>query len=303
MSAETRAPAAARRDTRGFHEQQRPLPPTVVRGQRLRPYEDLYHTVLTAPWSYFFLSAAAAFVVMNAVFAGLYLLVPGSIANARPGSFEDAFFYSVETMATIGYGELTPAGTFGHVLMTIEAIIGMFTVALLTGVTFAKFARPSSRVLFTNKILVTPRDGVPHMMFRMANYRHNNVVEATLRVMVLLEERTKEGEVLRRPYELLLVRDRTPLFGLTWTAMHRIDETSLFYGEGALERLRAKKGQIILALNGLDETFGQTIHARYVYELEDIVENARFHDVLTIREDGTREIDYTHFHDYVPIEG
>lgn len=272
-----------------------------VRGRPWAPHQDLYHFVFTRPWWQFFVLVSAAFLGANTLFALAYSLQPGSIANARSGSFEDAFSFSVQTMATIGYGGMSPATRLAHALVTLEALCSILGVALVTGITFAKFARPTARVLFTAKAVVTPRDGVPFLSFRMANARHNRIVEAQLRVILLTAEVTREGEQLRRVTELSLVRDRTPLFMLSWTAMHRIDEQSPFYGEDALERLRQRRGELFLSLMGLDETHGQTIHASCSYSLDDIVWNARFADVLRLRDDGVREIDYTNFHEVVPI--
>jgi inward rectifier potassium channel len=187
--------------------------------------------------------------------------------------------------------------------VTLEAMAGVFSVALITGITFTRFARPTSRVVFADKIALARRDGVPHLMFRVANARHNQIVDAQLRVVLMQTERTREGEVLRRQIDVPLVRDRTAVFFLTWTAMHVIDPQSPFYGEGAIERLRERNGEIFLGLTGMDETIGQMIHARHNYQLDDVVANVRFSDVLTMHPDGTREIDYRKFHDVVPLDG
>ena len=265
------------------------------------PYKDLYHFVLRRTWPEFFLLAALAFLVANALFAALYVAQPGCVANARPGSFEDAFYFSVQTLATIGYGGMYPATRYAHAMVTLEAMAGVFSVALVTGITFTRFARPTARVIFADKVVLTNRDGVPHLMFRMANARHNEIVDAHLRVTLLMTEQTREGEVLRRQFDLPLVRDRTAAFFLTWTAMHVVGAGSPFHGEGALDRLRERNAQLFLSLTGVDETIGQLIHARMDYRLEDIVSNVRFTDVLTMHPDGTREIDYRKFHDVEPI--
>lgn len=277
------------------------MPTIVPVGRRWAPFSDLYHSVLRVSWWQFFALAAVLFTAVNVAFALLYMAFPGSIEHARPGSFADHFSFSVQTLATIGYGAMAPATAPGHVLVTIEAFLGMLTTALVTGLTFARFARPTARVVFSERIAVTPRDGVPHMMFRMANGRHNQIVEATLRVVVLVTEVTREGERMRRPIELTLVRDRTAFFWLTWTAMHRIDAASPFHGEDAVAKLRAADAEIYLSLSGLDETFSQTVHARYAYALDDIAWGARFADVLTVHPDGTRFLDYGKFHDVVPV--
>ncbi len=276
--------------------------PGIVRiGHRSAPWEDLYHWILTRTWPQFFLVVAITFVLINSVFATAYVAAEGSISNLPKGSFGDAFFFSVQTLATIGYGVMAPATLTGHLLVTLEALTGMLSVALMTGITFAKFAKPSARVLFADKITLTPRDGVPHLVFRMANWRGNQMVDAQLKVMVLTTERTAEGETMRIPVELPLVRDRTMLFILTWMPMHRIDEKSMFYGPGALEKLRARKAEIYVSLTGYDETIGNTVHARRAYTLDDIIENVRFADVLDVREDGSRVVNYHNFHEVVTL--
>jgi inward rectifier potassium channel len=273
-----------------------------VVGAPRAPYKDLYHFVLARTWPQFFVLAGVAFLATNALFAALYLLQPGAVANTRPGSFEDAFYFSVQTLATIGYGGMYPVTRFAHLVVTCEAMAGVLSVALITGLTFTRFARPTARVLFADKIVLANRDGVPHLMFRMANARHNQIVDAHLRVMLLVTERTREGEMLRRQVDLPLVREQTAVFFLTWTAMHVVDAKSPFFGPGALDRLRERKAEMFLGLTGMDETIGQVIHARHNYTLDDIVTNVRFSDVLTLHDDGTREIDYRRFHDVVPLD-
>ncbi len=283
------------------HHQGRPFK-VVIRGADSRWYEDVYHRLLVAPWWQFFALIAVVFLVVNALFAVLFLIEPNSILGARGGSFEDAFFFSVQTLATIGYGSMSPGTFFAHCVVTLEALVGMVSVALMTGITFAKFARPTARVLFSEKFVISRVNGVRHVMFRMANWRGNLIVEATLRVIILLEEKTHEGETYRRPVELPMVRDRNATFVLTWTAMHRVDEKSPFYGDDPLAKLRAIDAQIFLSLSGLDETMGQTVHARYNYSLDDCVMDARFADVVTPLPDNSREVDYSLFHHVIPLK-
>lgn len=278
------------------------MPTTRVRGRSASAWDDVYHLGLTRSWWSFLGGAFALYLAINLAFATVYALAPGSIASARAGNFEDAFYFSVQTMATIGYGGMTPATRFAHLVVTVEALVGIMYTALLTGLTFSKFARPRAKVLFSKVAVIQPRNGVPHLCFRMANWRHNLVLEAQLRVILLVLERTTEGDVMRLPMELKLVRDRTALFAMTWTAMHRIDETSPFFADGALERLSGEGAELYLSLTGFDETVMQTVHARYRYKIADIVPGARFADVVQINTDGSREIDYELFHDVVPIE-
>jgi inward rectifier potassium channel len=272
-------------------------------GVERAPYKDLYHFVLSRSWPEFFVLVTLGFLLVNTVFALLYLVQPGSVANARPGSFEDAFYFSVQTLATIGYGGMYPASRFAHLVVTFEALTGIMSVAVITGITFTRFSRPTARVLFADKIVMAPRDGVPHLMFRLANWRRNQIVEARLNVMLLVTERTREGEMMRRQIDLALVRDRTAVFFLSWTAMHVVDERSPFHGPGAIDRLREQKAEIFVGLSGIDETIGQMINVRRGYNIDDVVPNARFADVLTLHPDGTREIDYRKFHDTIPLGG
>ena len=276
-------------------------------GQHVPLFDDLYHRVLAMRWQTFFLFVGGIWLGVNLLFATLYAAVPGSVSGARPASMEDAFYFSVQTLATIGYGAMAPATRFAHLVVVVEALVGTLGVALVTGATFAKFARPTARVLFAEKAVVHVRDGVPHLAFRMANWRGNMVVEGHLEVNILLLRTTREGDAIRVPVEVPLVRSRSALFALSWTALHRIDPSSPFWpkdgpdGPGgwtaAIEQLRAQQADIFLSFTGIDETLGQTIHARRAYALDDIVYNARFVDVLAIHKDGKRVIDYAGFHE------
>jgi inward rectifier potassium channel len=264
-------------------------------------HKDVYHFVLARGWPTFFALVAATFLTANLLFASLYLAQPGCIAHARAGSFEDAFYFSVQTIATIGYGGMYPLTRYAHIIVVLEAMTGILGIAVITGLTFTRFARPSARVLFANKVTLTPRDGVPHLMFRMANWRRNRIVEAQLRVVLLVTERTREGEMLRRQIDVPLVRDRTAVFFLTWTAMHKIDTGSPFDGPEALAKLDEKNAALFLSLIGFDETIGHTVIARQEYALADIVVGARFADVLGNDARGRFQIDFRKFHDVVPV--
>jgi inward rectifier potassium channel len=156
-------------------------------------------------------------------------------------------------------------------------------------------------VLFTDKLVIRPRNGVPHLQMRLANWRTNLIVEASMRLFLLMAEKTEEGEFTRTPVEVPLVRRSSPVFFLTWTVMHCIDEHSPFYGPDAIARLKASGAQMFAMLTGYDQTVGQTVHAYHEYKFDDIVPDARFVDIVGATPDGVRSIDFSRFHDIEPL--
>jgi inward rectifier potassium channel len=258
---------------------------------------DLYHLLLVLSWPQFLLAIFGLYIVSNILFAFLYLAGGDCIANARPGSFPDAFFFSVQTMATIGYGGMSPQTSYANAIVTIEALIGLLGVAMVTGLAFARFSLPSARLLFSKVAVIAPHNGIPTLMFRTANQRRNFVLEAEIRVTLVRNETTTEGQFMRRFYDLELVRSRTPIFALSWMVMHPITEKSLLYGVTP-DSLVADEMEIIVTLTGIDETVSQTIHSRYSYTSQEILWNAHFVDIISKQTDGRRVIDYTRFHDW-----
>jgi inward rectifier potassium channel len=260
---------------------------------------DLYHFLLDTPWPVLLGLLVLTFATSNALFALAYLAGDHAIENARPGSFSDAFFFSVQTMATIGYGKMAPQTLYANLLVSIEALSGAVGLALTTGLTFAKFARPTARVLFSGVAVVSERDTVPCFMFRMANER-GIIVEAEAHVVLAWNGATVEGESVRRFQDLTLARSRNALFALSWTAIHPITPASPLHG-ATPESLAGAEAEVIVSLVGLEATLAQTVHARHTYRAQDIVWGARFVDILTRMPDGRRHVDYRRFHDVRPI--
>jgi inward rectifier potassium channel len=277
--------------------------PTV--GQAIRkgtPSElrhDLYFWFMDGSWGRFFGALVFLYVVLNVFFAGLYILQPGCISGADPASFADAFYFSVQTLSTIGYGAMSPETTYGDIVVTAEAAVGLLSVALATGLLFSKASLPKSGVLFSKVLTLTKRHGVPTLSFRAGNARGNEVVDANVTVSVLKDDISPEGEHLRRLHDVPLVRSRTPLFALTWAVMHEIDDASPFEN-CSLDATDSPILAIIVTLMGHDGTYGQTIYARHIYYADDIREGERFVDVISQLPDGRMMIDYARFHDTVP---
>jgi inward rectifier potassium channel len=246
-------------------------------------------------WGQFLGLMFVIFAGINGLFALLYLTHPNAIANARPGNFWDAFFFSVQTMGTIGYGVMSPQTFFAHILVTLETFVGILGTAIITGLMFARFARPTARVLFSKVAVIKPYNGLQTLMFRMANQRSNQIIEAQLRVSLLLDEVSLEGHYMRRFYELDLVRSRSQFFTLSWTAMHQITEGSPLC-RLQLADMVTKNALILVSVVGLDETFSQTVHARHIYNPDDLRWDMTFTDVFVTDVRGDRYLDYRRFH-------
>ncbi len=270
-------------------------------GLRRRPGSDLYHSLLTASWPKLLLIVVIGYAAVNAAFALGYLALGDAIENARPGSFGDAFFFSVETLATIGYGKLSPRTTAANVLMAAEALVGLLALAVITGLTFAKFSRPTARVAFSRFAVVTQYDGVLSLLFRLANERASQIVDAHLEVTIVRSELTAEGDPVRRMHDLPLRRNRSAFFALTWTAVHPIDASSPLRGATA-ESMARTETDVVVSLTGFDASLAQTVHARHVYRPSQVLFGARFRDVMSQLPDGTRAVDYRRFHEVEPLE-
>jgi inward rectifier potassium channel len=264
-----------------------------------RIWQDLYHSYMTASWPMVFGSFAAFFVMFNLAFAAIYSLQPGSIANLNPSGYWGRFFFSVETLATVGYGDMHPQTLFAHTIAAVEIFIGLMGLALLTGLMFARFSRPKARFLFARYAVIRTVDERLTLMLRAANARQNIVMEATAHLRLLREETTPEGYRIRRIHDLPLRRHQHPSFLFGWTLMHVVDESSPLAGE-TQKSLADSGGYLLLSISGTDETTGQTLMARYNYAASALRWNHGFVDILTTT-DGVDYFDYTRFHEVEPL--
>jgi inward rectifier potassium channel len=269
-------------------------------GQPTKPWRDLYHFLLTLPWSGFFAVLIGFYVFANAVFASLYLFDKAAIAGAETHTWLEAFFFSVETMATVGYGVQHPGTLYGHIVTTAEIVFGVMVMPLVTGLVIAKFSLPRASILFSRNAVIAPFEGTPTLMIRAANLRENQIIETRARMTLLRTQRSPEGIELRRLIDLPLLRESNPAFALGWTLMHPIDPQSPLAGMQSAE-LAAEGAMIMVVLTGIDGTTGANVYARHVYMATDIRFHHVFVDVLSRAEDGTPRIDYRHFHDIIPI--
>ncbi len=270
----------------------------VAHGLERRGWGDFYHRSMTASWPAFFLAFALAYAAINMVFAGLYLLGDAPIANAHPG-FEDLFYFSIETLATVGYGDMHPQTRYGHIVATLEIFTGLSITAAMTGLFFARFSRPRARVMFASKMVVATHNTAPTLMVRMANARHNMISDATAKLWMTRLERSAEGVRYRRFFDLPLDRNANPMFALSWTVFHVINETSPLFGANA-QTLADVEATFVVTFAGLDEASAQQLNARATYDDDDVLWGRQYVDILDQREDGLNRIDYRKFNDTRP---
>jgi len=266
-------------------------------GAREHTWRDIYHLVLEMSWFQFFFITILTYLSINLFFAFLYYTDEGGVARTD-GRFINHLFFSIETLSTVGYGEFYPVSSYAHTVSAIEVFFGLLGVALLTGLIFARFSKPRARIRFSKVGVVTSYEGVPTFMVRVANERHNLILEADVTVTFVRTEKSSEGHVFRRQYDLELVRNHTAAFTLSWSILHRITQHSPLHGYDD-KKLADVDGFLLVSIKGLDDTLNQTVHARGEYEAEQIHFGERFVDVL-LQDGDTPILDLRHFDETLP---
>ncbi|MBV9298820.1 MAG: ATP-sensitive inward rectifier potassium channel 10 [Verrucomicrobia bacterium] len=259
-------------------------------------FRDTYHLILTLTWPRFAALVLVTYIMINLLFAGLYLLGGKCIAELPPGSYSEAFFFSVETLATVGYGHMYPDTFYGHCVTTIEIVVGMFGMAVITGLIFVRFSRPTARILFSKCAVISPFDGVPTLMLRVANQRHIAMAEAEFRVMLFRNERIQEEESTRRFYALKLQFDRMIAFPVALTLRHMIDESSPLYGLTA-EDLKRSDTRLMASIVCIDTVIPAPVQSAIDYSYDDILWNRRFVEIYAETPEGRLTVDYGRIHD------
>ena len=265
--------------------------------ETIAPYQQL----LTISWSGFFTIIVASYLLINLLFALAYL-ADGSTALLGPGAdmlggqLSKAFFFSVQTFATIGYGQIGPNGFIANGLVTIEALVGLIFQALATGLLFARFSRPTASILFSRRAVIAPYGGGQSLQFRIANRRKTEIIQLEAQVLFSAMQADGRGGMVRRYTLLPLERNRVTFFPLSWTIVHPIDQTSPFAGKTAAA-LEQSEAEVLVLLSGIDETFAQTVHARSSYRAEEIIWNRRFRSIFVVEEGGSLSVDISRLHD------
>ncbi len=263
---------------------------------------DPYHVAVTLSWPRFIALLLGTYLAVNAVFAVLYVLVPGSVANARPGSITDTFFFSFETLATVGYGEMYPGSIYGHLIACAEIAMGLGFTAIMTGLTFVRFSRPRAKFIMAGKLAVCRHNGIATLMLRFGNGRLTPLADAHAHLNILLREVSEEGTVFRRVEELTLIRSRLPIFPLTWTLMHVLDENSPLHGLDSAA-LIASEANMFVTIEARDPALGSVVHDVRTFGPGDVVFGMRYVDVITTEADGTPLADMTRIGEMEPDTG
>jgi inward rectifier potassium channel len=277
----------------------------VVR-EGLHPLESLslYHYLLTVTWPRFLALVAGTYLLANAFFGALYMLCgPGAVrgmdARTPAEHYLSAFFFSVHTFATIGYGTLAPSSLAANLLVTVESLVGLLGFAVATGVVFARFSRPVARIIFSRNAVVAPYRGITAFEFRIVNGRSNQIIE--LEATLTMNRLKADGSGAREFFELALERDHVALLPMSWTLVHPIDQSSPLYGVSE-EEMRESDAEFFILLTGMDETFAQQVHARSSYKPSEIVWGARFTSILHRAPSGAMAVDVGHIHEIERVE-
>ena len=248
---------------------------------------DPYHLALTLTWPQFFLGLLVVYLAINMVFALLYFAAPGTVTNLEPGSLLGAFFFSIETLATVGYGNMAPVTLYSHLVSTVEIFVGMLLTATMTGLVFVRFSKPRAKIIFADKAVVRRSDGRTRLMVRIGNGRMYPLHDATARLTTLVSEVEPSGQRFRYLVDLKLLRDDLSSFPLTWTVIHEVTEDSPLALLRTADRqtLEASGLRVMLSVTARDPSLGAQVYASATFAAQDIALDMRYADAVTTLSD------------------
>src|SRR5882724_11862363 len=263
-------------------------------------WRDIYRWLLGLRWPQFAVFVGVLYIALNLFFAGLYSLQQGSIAGSTGGHrFFDCFFFSIQTLATVGYGHMYPQTLYGHIVSTIEIMTGVFLLAVMTGLIFVRFSRPIARVVFSRSIAIAPLNGRPTLMVRVGNENQHSMVEAEFRIMFSRDEQLLEGGDFRYFYVLKLHFDRLTVFPAALTLRHTIDEKSPLFG-ATPDSLESSRVLFFVSVVGIDPVIAAAVQTQKDYTWRDIRFDERFVEIYTEHGGGRLTVDYGRIHETEP---
>jgi inward rectifier potassium channel len=266
---------------------------------------DNYHNLIRMGWGKFWLLVLSGYVVVNIIFAFIYMALGSDNLYGADGStgldhFFNAFFFSAQTMSTVGYGHISPKGMAANSVAALESMLGLLAFALATGLLYGRFSRPSAKISYSKNILVAPYQGDGKgLMFRLANLRKNILIGLSVEVIFSYNEDV-DGKPVRRFFPLELERKQVSILTISWTVVHPLDDNSPLR-DMTPEELKRTEASFSILLKAFDDTFSQTVHSRAAYYFSDIVWNAKFTPTFDRDDDGTIVLDLSKLHDYVSI--
>jgi inward rectifier potassium channel len=263
---------------------------------------DIYHYLVNLSWTKFFLLIFAGYFLVNFIFGTVYYAIGvenlrNAIDKSPMQSYLNAYFFSVQTFTTVGYGGMVPSGFPANFVASIEALVGLLGFAVATGLLYGRFSRPSTRILFSRNAVIAPYRDKTALMFRLANQRNNDIIEVEANVLAVFIDKESNN---RKYFSMSLERNSVYFFPLSWTVVHPIDELSPFYNK-TLDELKELKTEILIQFKGFDDTFSQTVHTKYSYSLDEIIWNAKFKPAFEPDSKGEIIFDLNRIHDYEVI--
>ncbi|MDB5121690.1 MAG: ion transporter [Sphingobacteriales bacterium] len=262
---------------------------------------DTYNSLITMSWSKFLFLILVAYLAINTLFAYLYMLIGiehlnGVVPGAWLNNFFDAFFFSAQTISTVGYGHISPKGFITSLLAAIESMLGLLSFALATGLLYGRFSRPSAKIMYSENMVIAPFEDGEALMFRLANYRSNQLIEIEAQVLFSMNV-NENGNVFRKYWPLNLERNKISILTLSWTVVHPINSESPLW-ELTTADLKENKAEFIIFLKAFDDTFSQTVHSRTSYSYERVVWKAKFKSAIETDSNGILTLDMGAISDY-----